>query len=247
MIKHKRSILNGLGLFSVCLIAQVDAGQWGVGLVGAGYRPPIQGVNEEAGLWPFVSYQSERLSIDFQQITYQVVQTDGFEARLLGQLRMQGYEAGDSRALVGMRDRDLSFDLGAGATVDTQWGLFDVQLVTDVSGRHKGQEISLTYAVPIVHQSWLFMPSIGLVCQSQNLVDYYYGVRQAEARPNRPAYSGATAINSFVELAVNYELDASWSMFGGVNYTRLDQEIRSSPIVTRNAEMGAYMGVQYNF
>ncbi len=39
------------------------------------------------------------------------------------------------------------------------------------------------------------LPSVGVVWQSSNMVDYYVGVTPEEARPGRPVFIGHSAVN----------------------------------------------------
>jgi outer membrane protein len=125
-----------------------------------------------------------------------------------------------------MDDRDWSVDGGVGVSWLTDVGLFGLSYVTDLFGRHKGQEMEFSYTVLFRWRGFDFIPSAGMRWKSENLVDYYYGVRPSEALTGRPAFEGEEALDPFVR----WPCDAALRMepVGAVRYEWLDREITDS-------------------
>ena len=121
-------------------------------------------------------------------------------------------------------------------------------LVTDILGKHDGQELELTYSKPMRWDAWSIAPAGGLRWQSRDLTDYYYGVRDGEARlPGRPAYDADGAVNPFVALRAQRPLGRKWSLLGAVQYEWFDDEISDSPIVDESYDITVLAGVLYTF
>ncbi len=103
-----------------------------------------------------------------------------------GAAAFEGYSGSDSPFLNGMQSRDWSVDGGVNIEAATPVGLLGLSIVTDLLGRYRGQEVEFRYLImfPLLGFNWI--PSGGVRWKSDNLVDYYYGVRPDEARPDRP-------------------------------------------------------------
>ena len=85
---------------------------------------------------------------------------------------------------------------------------------------------------------WMFnrgqsgiVPSVGVVWQSSNMVDYYVGVTPEEARPGRPVFIGHSAINFRTSLLGFFYFSPRIRLTGLLRVQRLDNEISESPIV----------------
>ncbi|MCL5281869.1 MAG: MipA/OmpV family protein, partial [Planctomycetes bacterium] len=81
--------------------------------------------------------------------------------------------------------------------------------------------------------------------KSEKLVDYYYGVRPNEARPERPAYEGKQAFDPFLRLVIRHGLTKHWSLFTDAQYEWLAREIADSPIVSKDHQLSLTVGALY--
>lgn len=225
----------------------VEAGDLGVGITGIWYQPPLKDAKNENVVWPFLYYEGERFSVDFQRISYRLISDNNFDITALGQLRLQGYQPDDSGALAGMEAREPTIEAGVSASYLDKSGALSVVAVTDVGDVYNGQEVDLFYSFFIFSRHWLFEPSFGVRWLSADLVDYYYGVRISEARPGRPAYQGQSTLNMFTNLSLTYSLTPRWYVFGDANYTYLGSNIRQNSIIERNYEVTAILGLIYIF
>jgi len=225
----------------------VEAGEWGLGVAGVGYQPPLIGANSENAMLPYIYYEGDRLSVDFQQISYRLIAAENFEFSVLGQLRLQGYDPDNNIALAGMEKREPSIDAGFSATLSKDWGALGIVAVTDIGDVYNGQEVGLFYSFPIPGNRWLLEPVLGVSWLSEDLVDYYYGVSASEARPGRPEYQGHSALNIFTEISLTYELTTHWFAFGGANYAFLDDSIQDNSIIESNHELTSFLGLVYVF
>jgi outer membrane protein len=158
-----------------------------------------------------------------------------------------GYDADDSDALEGMANRDWTLEVGLATVVEGGWGSLALSATTDVLGEHDGQEVRLTYSIPLGSVRFQVQPAAGIAWYSENLADHYFGVRPGEARAGRPAYAVESATNVFVEVRVLMPLSRRWALVlsGGVEW--LDDAITASPIVEDNTRFGMFAGASYMF
>jgi len=166
---------------------------------------------------------------------------------LIGKIRTDGYDADRSNDFDGMHDRQMSFDVGGEFGISGNWGGIYTRILTDALAKHEGQEFRVTYEKPFKFEKSKISPSVGFAFLSNNLANYYYGVRSDEARPGRPAYEPGQSVNWFVGLNANYQLNDDWTAFTSITYYWLDSGIRSSPIVDKDYTMSILTGAMYRF
>jgi outer membrane protein len=225
-----------------------QAGKWGLGVVAESHQAPLKGADRiDTGVLPFFYYEGDSLTVDFQEISYKLLDLDKFELAALGRIRFQGYDPEDSPELEGMDERDPTFDAGLRLAYGGRWGNVSLSAVTDVTDNHNGQEVTATYGISFQNGRWTIEPSVGLSWQSENLVDYYYGVRSSEARSGRPAYTGHSATNVLAGLNASFKITRHFFTFAGTEYRYLGNSIRTSPVIKKEYEAGGYVGFLYRF
>ena len=239
------AVLVLIGLTLVTTDAR--AGEWGLGIGVAAQQPPQVGTSTETVVLPFPSYQGERLSLDFGSVGYALVNSDRVRFAVEGQLRFDGYDPTESTALSGLRERDVTLDAGFSIATGDKWGIASFKVMADALGVHKGYEISASYQYPIQRGRWTLVPGITAKWPSEELVEYYYGVRLDEATPDRPAYSGKAVLNASAALNASYTFTDSWEFIGGAEYTRLGDGITESPIIEKDHEVIMYSAIVYHF
>src|SRR5207302_2500479 len=106
--------------------------------------------------------------------------------------RFWGYSANDSDALRGMHNRSWSIDAGGRliAVRDRDGASFTA--VHDILGRHSGDELTAMLFHRTQRGFARAALAAGLVRDSRNLVNYYFGVRPNEATVGRPAYGAGS-------------------------------------------------------
>lgn len=220
-----------------------DRLRWSLGLAVISSPEPYVGADDELLVVPALNLSYKRFAFRGIFASYRLLERDGFTVEATLRPRFQGYEVDDSPALAGLRDRSKSADLGL--TVGWEGERIGVQLtpLTDFLGRSGGQELGLELYLPLEFGRLRLQPRAGGVWQSADLVDYYYGVRPAEARPGRPAYAAGSTTAGL--LAV-YPW-RRWILQGFVRFEQLGGEIEESPIVDRTRAVTAFAGASYSF
>ena len=88
---------------------------------------------------------------------------------------------------------------------------------------------------------------LGLNWRSDNLNNYYYGVRGKEATANRTVYKSGSSANPYAGVALDYQLAARWSIFSLFRNEWLGNEISDSPIVDQDSKISVILGLLYRF
>jgi outer membrane protein len=144
-------------------------------------------------------------------------------------------------------DRDYAGELGLELLTDGRWGQLQLTAYHDVSGTHEGYEVEFDYGYGWRNQRFYIEPSFGLSFKSEDLNNYYWGVRADETNAALPGYTAGSGINIFARLQFSYQISRNW-MFSFVGEVeRLNEEAAGSPIVEEQNVFGYFAGFGYRF
>ena len=87
---------------------------------------------------------------------------------------------------------------------------------------------------------------MGAIWQSDEVMNYYYGVTSAEA-DERGVYEADAAISTIARLDWNYQLTERWDLRLLASYRRLPNEISDSPLINDNKVITVFVGGVYHF
>lgn len=238
-------------LLSLACIAGSAQAELAVGVGIASFQDPQKGMDTRQLAIPLISYTSERLDFQVTTLSYRLANLGDLEIRALAAGRLQGYETADSPYLAGMKDRSNTLDGG----ISLDWGGFSLSYTHDLLSKHKGDEVSLSYAKGFGVGKAEVMFGAGVTWQSEKLNQYYYGVAPSEVRTlivngktfNRTAYKTEDAISPKINMLVKYPVFDSWAFIGGAEVNFLPEEITDSPIIENKNAWGVFAGIAKTF
>jgi MipA family protein len=207
---------------------------------------------------PYVGASEEAIPIPVFNARYKWLFAEGIrggvqflrQGKLAGnaylQANFEGLEADDSPSLAGMENRSKSADAGVEVVYRARPVGFRVNVLTDVLGRNSGQEFSVqaVTGAPLGSRGFL-LASIGPRWISASRVDYYYGVRESEVAPGRPAYTGTSSWNWDLTLGATARIAGKWSVFVLFSREAFGGPIERSPIVDRTAGYSLISSLTY--
>lgn len=144
-------------------------------------------------------------------------------------------------------DRDYAIELGLELLADGRWGQMQLTAFHDVSGTHDGYEIHFDYSHGWRNQRWYVEPSFGLSFKSDNLNNYYWGVRPGESNDALPSYQAGSGVNVHARLLLSYQINRRWAFALVGEFERLNDEAAASPIVADRDVLGYFAGFGYRF
>lgn len=144
-------------------------------------------------------------------------------------------------------DRDYAVELGLELLADGRWGMLQLTAHHDVSGTHDGYEVFLDYARGWRHQRWYLQPSVGVAWKSNEMNDYYWGVRPREANLVLPAYQAGSGVDVHARVLASYQLTRNWAFSMAAEIVRLNDDAAGSPIVAESNVAGWFAGFGYRF
>jgi outer membrane protein len=162
--------------------------------------------------------------------------------------RFEGFPSDSApSSLAGMAERGPGGDFGLSVEHRAEWGTVFAEVTRDISGASEGNEIKMGYAREWRSGGLRLRPYITISARDAKLNNYYYGVRDAEATPDRPAYSPGSGVNAQGGLYASYDLSARWRLLAGVYATHWSSGVRHSPIVDDRLQLGGSLGLMYDF
>lgn len=163
------------------------------------------------------------------------------------QPRPYGYEASDSAALEGMQQRKNSLEAGVALSFKRGDAYVESMLVTDVLGRSQAWifKTEVGYAWHVGDLS--LYPSLLVIYQSADFIDYYYGVKAEETRANRPYYKPNSGVDYAAQTYISYPLTKELDIFVNIRADRLSNQVTSSPIVEDGYIYSGLVSLIYTF
>ncbi len=239
-----------VGMLAASAHAQSDPQNrptWSAGVLGIVRDTPYRDADNDSLVVPFLQYESEHLFFRGLALGWRLDPESAIKVEVIARARLDGFEAKDSPTFLGMDERERSLEFGVNASRALGPGRIAVEAFTDALNRSSGQELDLMWRGDFGRGPFRLQPEIGLRWQSSDLVDYYYGVRAHEALAGRPEYRAGSALVPRVALNGIAPLGGSWGMFVRLSYDDLPAEITDSPLVDRDSERRAFIGLVYGF
>lgn len=229
-----------------------EATAWGLGVGVASTQKPYTDIDRKYTPLPLLYFKNDwfrfagtQAEIILPQL--QLSETQQLNFGLIANYDGSGYDEDDSWIFDGMDKRKGGF--WAGAKIEWQNEVVNIftDWTHDISGNSSGQRIRLG-----AERSWQWgdvtlTPRIVANRYNRNYVDYYYGVRDDEARSWRPAYQGDASVNTEFGLNSVYRFNQHHALTLDVEVTLLGSEIKDSPLVDRTNENRIFASYIYHF
>ncbi|MDF1884384.1 MipA/OmpV family protein, partial [Sulfurimonas sp. SAG-AH-194-C21] len=107
---------------------------------------------------------------------------------LTAQPRTYGYKAEDSEYLKGMDERETTIEGGLAFSATYKNTYIETMLLTDMFARYESWLFKTEIGDEFVLGDFTFYPSIIVVYESDEFVNYYYGVKESEATVDRAQF-----------------------------------------------------------
>lgn len=198
-------------------------------------------------LVPLYLYEGRYLYAHGTEFGAHLFRNDTFAVSALARYRFTRVEPGDDPLLAGLEEREQTLDGGIAAQVRGGWGQLQAEWLTDLLGRHEGQEANLTYRYRWDLGELMLSPFVTYTWQDSNLANYYYGVSPEEAGPGLPAYLPGASQHFSYGLNAWYNLSDHVFLFGNAGFTTFDSAVQNSPLMEDRGQVEAFLGAGYLF
>jgi outer membrane protein len=211
------------------------------------YRETDNEEQRQLDLVPLYLYEGKYLFARGTAGGLHMINNDALELNLLMRYRFQKLDPGSNSYYEGLESRDQTVDAGLEVALRRNWGEVKIDWVTDTLNKHNGQEVRLAYRYRFESGPWSISPFVSWTWQDANLTGYYYGVSEAESRPDRPAYQPGDT------QWIGFGLNTAWHVsdrtvfFGNIGFGGTESVITDSPLVAEEGVSSAFVGGTYLF
>jgi len=227
--------------------------EWGLGIGVIAKQDAYRGIQRETQVVPLLRLENEYvefagLGLEVKLPGVRIGEGSRLKFGIVAEAELSGYEAKDAPILAGMAERKHTLWVGAKATWESDLGELSAEWAADASGHSKGRKFSLGVAKEFhLGEQTMLVPYIAANWLDKKYVDYYYGVRAAEATAGRPAYLGASGVNLDIGLRAMYRFEQRHAILFDVGVTRLATQVKASPLVGRSSTNQVIVGYMYSF
>ncbi|MGI9235458.1 MAG: MipA/OmpV family protein [Woeseiaceae bacterium] len=223
----------------------------GTAALGAGARiaqnPYFETDSRDLDLVPLYLFEGKYLFARGTSGGVHLLRNDVFELNLYTRYRFQQLDPDGNDFYAGLEEREQTLDAGVQLGIRQKWGEIKLDWVTDTLHRHDGEEVRFSYRYRFDAGPWSISPFVSWSYQDEDLTNYYFGVSDAEATAERPAYRPGDA--QWVSFGVNtsWQVSDRFLLFGNVVFGGAESEVRDSPLVEEDSFSSTFMGGTYLF
>lgn len=173
--------------------------------------------------------------------------TDSIELNVMGRYRFTKLDPDRNAFFEGMDTRKQTVDGGLELRLRGRWGEANANYLTDTLNRHKGQSAEISYRYTFDRGRFSFSPFITWAWNDNKLTNYYYGVTEAEARPDRPEYTPGDS------QWIGFGMNTAWwlsdriQFFANLGFSGVDTVVSDSPLVAEDTQSAFFAGGTYIF
>lgn len=129
------------------------------------------------------------------------------------------------------------------------WGNVSSSVAYDITGNSDSIILDAAYSYPMeLSLQWAITPEIGVIWNNKNHNRYYYGISHHESlRSGLTAYAPQSSWSPYAELSNNFKITNNLNFNIVIRETKLNSEIKDSPMVSKNYETSALASINYSF
>ncbi len=161
------------------------------------------------------------------------------------QPRVNGYETGE---ILGMQEREQTWEGGLAFSAKTDKAYIEIMALTDILDRYDSFIVRTEVGYDLEYGNFSFYPSMILIYQSKEFLDYYYGVQKSEEIPGiRDEYTAKNGLEIGIQTYIKYPFTDQLSALINLRADRLSKEAINSPIVHEDYIFSGLASLIYTF
>ena len=216
---------------------------WTLGLAASAKDSAYAGEGVRIRPFPLVSYKGERVHFSGVTLGLHLLQRrnftldavvsgrfDGFDSKDLGRLELERNGVDIDR----LADRDPAADAGFEARWTSSHGDLRLRALADITDVSGGYELSAQYGYRFQLGKTTVIPGIGVRWMSDDLADYYYGIRSNETFSGA-SYQPGSALVPEAGVVLNRALVGQWRLHALLQYQFLPDALADSPLLERDS------------
>jgi len=162
------------------------------------------------------------------------------------QPRVYGYEANE--IALGMQERKNTWEGGLAFSAKTDKAYIEIMALTDILDRYDSWILKTEIGYDIELGDFSFYPSVILIYQSSDFLDYYYGVKNIEASSTVfQEYHPSSGLQIGAQTYIKYPFTDNISALINLRVDRISKEATHSPIVNEDFIYSGLASLIYTF
>ncbi len=163
---------------------------------------------------------------------------------LTTQPRTYGYEKDE---IVGMDERETTWEGGLAFSAKIDKAYIEIMALTDVMDRYDSWILKTEAGYDFQFGKLSLYPSLILIYQSSDFLNYYYGVKKEEELGSRKEYIPNNGFLLGAQTYIKYPFTNELSALINIRADRLSKEVTDSPIVTEDYIYSGLVSLIYTF
>ena len=146
-----------------------------------------------------------------------------------------------------LANRNFTYLGGIESFIYTRFGIVKLAVAHDLVNVHQGTEAEVKWTYNYAIKNWQIEAALVFHWKSEEVVDYYYGIRPHESLYWSEQYRASSAWNQGLELTSRYAFTEHWDILMLARYTKLADEITASPLLDEGNSSTYFVGAAYRF
>ncbi|QDP00770.1 MipA/OmpV family protein [Thalassotalea sp. PS06] len=144
---------------------------------------------------------------------------------------------------------DRKISVLAGMEVNHDWQDWRVSAAwyQEISNYHHGDEAFLSIAKAWHGQSHLWLTSLELQYQSEDLLQYYYGTRLTDWIAGFSRFQPDSALNTSIKISYRFNINPQWDFIAEARAQHLDSSLNDSPLLEQQHLYSFFAGFAWSY
>lgn len=167
---------------------------------------------------------------------------------ITGQPRPNKYEADDSEILSGMDEKKSSVEAGLAFSASMNNSYIESMLLTDILDRYESWIFKTEIGYDFELGNFSFYPSLIIIYQSSDFINYYYGVSKDESISSvHNEYTPSNGWQVGAQTYIKYPFTDKLSALVNIRADKLSSQATNSPIVEDDYIYSGLLSLIYTF
>jgi outer membrane protein len=247
-----RTLLITLLLFSNLLFAEEKKEKITIGLGPYIQTQPYLDTDSLLLISPVVFYDNGIFYIRWSRAGLYFLGAKGDEfswgVSLSVQPRVQSLDPETSDKLQGIDEKESTFEGGLALSLAYKDGYLESMLLTDILDNHDSWIFKTEIGYDFAFGDLKLYPSLILIYQSSNFLDYYYGISQDEESSSQfERYSCTSGFQVGAQTFIKYPITDNLSTLINLRVDKLPKTVKESPIIETDLIYSALFSLIYTF
>ena len=167
---------------------------------------------------------------------------------LTAQPRPYGYKPSNATALKDLDERETTFEGGLAFSATSDGKYIEIMALTDLLKRYESWLVKAEIGDKYRYKNFTFYPSFVVSYQSDDFMDYYYGITKEEAKRSSYNYYNAEAgFQLGAQTYIEHPITENLSVLLNLRVDLLPQSAQKSPIIQNNLIYSGLASLIYTF